>query len=109
MIQEFKFPDIGEGITEGEIVRWLVQEGDSVEEDQTLAEVETDKAVVELPSPYTGTILKLHFKVKDIVKVGQTLVTIGEKGERITDPPPQRKRGKSKRRKKQGRPRRSSV
>jgi pyruvate dehydrogenase E2 component (dihydrolipoamide acetyltransferase) len=87
MTQEFRFPDIGEGITEGEIVRWLVQEGDSVEEDQTLAEVETDKAVVELPSPYTGTILKLHFKVKDIVKVGQTLVSIGEKGERITETP----------------------
>ena len=80
MAKEFKFPDIGEGITEGEIVKWLVKEGDTVEEDQTLAEVETDKAVVEIPSPYAGTVLKLHFQEKDIVKVGQTLVTIGESG-----------------------------
>jgi len=81
MPKEFKFPDIGEGITEGEIVRWLVKEGDEVKEDQTLAEIETDKAVAEMPSPYSGTVLKLHFKEKEIVKVGQVLVTIGEKGE----------------------------
>jgi pyruvate dehydrogenase E2 component (dihydrolipoamide acetyltransferase) len=81
MAKQFKFPDVGEGITEGEIVRWLVKEGDEVKEDQTLAEVETDKAVVEMPSPYSGTILKLHAQEKDIIKVGQVLVTIGEKGE----------------------------
>ena len=81
MAKEFRFPDVGEGITEGEIVRWLVKEGDTVETDQTLAEIETDKAVVEMPSPYAGTVLKLHFKEKDLIKVGQTLVTIGEKGE----------------------------
>jgi pyruvate dehydrogenase E2 component (dihydrolipoamide acetyltransferase) len=81
MAKEFRFPDVGEGITEGEIVRWLVQEGDEVQADQTLAEIETDKAVVEMPSPYAGTVLKLHFKEKDLVKVGQALVTIGEKGE----------------------------
>jgi len=85
MAKEFKFPDIGEGITEGEIVRWLVQEGDAVEEDQTLAEVETDKAVVEIPSPYAGTVLKLHFKEKDLIQVGQTMVTIGEKGEAVDE------------------------
>jgi len=81
MAKEFRFPDVGEGITEGEIVRWLVQEGDQVQADQALAEIETDKAVVEMPSPYAGTVLKLHFKEKDLVKVGQALVTIGEKGE----------------------------
>ena len=81
MAKEFRFPDVGEGITEGEVVRWLVKEGDEVAVDQTLAEIETDKAVVEMPSPYAGTILKLHFKEKDLIKVGQTLVTIGEKGE----------------------------
>jgi pyruvate dehydrogenase E2 component (dihydrolipoamide acetyltransferase) len=86
MAKEFKFPDIGEGITEGEIVRWLVKKGDEVKEDQTLAEVETDKAVVEVPSPFTGTVLKLHFKEKDLVNVGQTMVTIGEKGEDISKP-----------------------
>jgi pyruvate dehydrogenase E2 component (dihydrolipoamide acetyltransferase) len=83
MAKQFRFPDIGEGITEGEIVRWLVKEGDEVKADQTLAEIETDKAVVEMPSPYAGTVLKLHFKDKDIVKVGQVLVTIGEKGETV--------------------------
>jgi len=81
MAKDFLFPDVGEGIAEGEIVRWLVKEGDRVEVDQTLAEIETDKAVVEMPSPFAGTVLKVHFKEKDLVKVGQPLVTIGEKGE----------------------------
>jgi pyruvate dehydrogenase E2 component (dihydrolipoamide acetyltransferase) len=81
MAREFRFPDVGEGITEGEVVRWLVKEGDEVAVDQTVAEIETDKAVVEMPSPYAGTVLKLHFKEKDLIKVGQPLVTIGQKGE----------------------------
>jgi pyruvate dehydrogenase E2 component (dihydrolipoamide acetyltransferase) len=85
MAKQFRFPDVGEGITEGEIVRWLVNEGDEVKEDQTLAEIETDKAVVEMPSPYKGTVLKVHVKEKDIVKVGQVLVTIGEKGESVSE------------------------
>ena len=85
MAQQFRFPDVGEGITEGEIVRWVVKEGDEVEEDQTLAELETDKAVVEIPSPYKGTILKIHFKEKDIIKVGEVLVTIGKKGETLQE------------------------
>jgi pyruvate dehydrogenase E2 component (dihydrolipoamide acetyltransferase) len=83
MAKEFRFPDVGEGITEGEVVRWAVAEGDRVEVDATLGEIETDKAVVEIPSPFAGTVLKLHFRPKDIVKVGQVLVTIGEKGEAI--------------------------
>ncbi|MHB8093335.1 MAG: dihydrolipoamide acetyltransferase family protein [Candidatus Aminicenantales bacterium] len=81
MAKEFKFPDVGEGITEGEIVRWLVAEGDAIKEDQGLAEIETDKAVVEMPSPFAGKVLKLHFKPGDIVKVGQVLATIGAEGE----------------------------
>jgi pyruvate dehydrogenase E2 component (dihydrolipoamide acetyltransferase) len=85
MAKQFRFPDVGEGITEGEIVRWLVKEGDEVKADQTLAEIETDKAIVEMPSPYAGTVLKLHFKEKDIIKVGQALVTIGEKGEAVPE------------------------
>ena len=88
MAKEFRFPDVGEGITEGEVVRWLVKEGDEVQADQALAEIETDKAVVEMPSPYAGTVLKLHFKEKDLVKVGQTLVTIGEKGEKPAEGAP---------------------
>jgi pyruvate dehydrogenase E2 component (dihydrolipoamide acetyltransferase) len=51
MAKEFRFPDVGEGITEGEIVRWLVKEGDEVQADQTLAEIETDKAIVEMRPP----------------------------------------------------------
>ena len=85
MAKQFRFPDVGEGITEGEIVRWLIKEGDEVKEDQTLAEIETDKAVVEMPSPYKGTVLKVHVKEKDIIKVGQLLVTIGEKGESVIE------------------------
>jgi len=81
MAKIFRFPDVGEGITEGEIVRWLVKEGDEVKADQSVAEIETDKAIVEMPSPFAGTALKLHFKEKDMVKVGAALITIGEKGE----------------------------
>ncbi len=81
MAFEFKFPDIGEGLTEGEIVRWLVKEGDEVKEGQPLVEVETDKALAEIPSPRTGVILKILAKEKEIVKVGQVIVVFGEKGE----------------------------
>jgi len=88
MAKEFRFPDVGEGITEGEVVRWLVKEGDEIKADETLAEIETDKAVVEMPSPYSGTVLKLHFKEKDLIKVGQVLVTIGEKGEAVPEAAP---------------------
>ena len=80
MAKQFRFPDVGEGITEGEVVRWLVKEGEEIKADQPIAEVETDKAIVEMPSPYGGTVLKLHFKEKDIVKVGDVLITVGEKG-----------------------------
>ena len=82
MAYEFKFPDVGEGITEGEVVSWKVSEGESVAEDQTLAEMETDKAVVELPSPKAGKIVRLHAAEGDIVPVGSVLVTIEESAER---------------------------
>ncbi|MDP2973172.1 MAG: dihydrolipoamide acetyltransferase family protein [Deltaproteobacteria bacterium] len=88
MVFEFKFPDIGEGLTEGEIVRWLVKEGDEIKEGQPLVEVETDKALAEIPSPKTGVILKIMAKEKEIVKVGQVIVIIGEKGEALAAPPP---------------------
>ncbi len=88
MAFEFKFPDIGEGLTEGEIVRWLVKEGDEVKEGQPLVEVETDKALAEIPSPATGVVLKILAKEKEIVKVGQVIVIIGEKGEALAAPPP---------------------
>ncbi len=78
MVFEFKFPDVGEGIHEGEIVKWLIKEGDFVKEDQELLEVQTDKAVVTIPSPRTGNILKINFKNGDTVKVGEVLVKIQE-------------------------------
>ncbi|MBS3146988.1 2-oxo acid dehydrogenase subunit E2 [Candidatus Woesearchaeota archaeon] len=83
MPYEFKFPDVGEGITEGEIVKWLIKEGDKVKQDQVIGEIETDKAIVQIPSPKAGTILKIHIKEGEIVKVGETLVTIGESGEKV--------------------------
>lgn len=76
MLREFKFPDVGEGIAEGEIVRWLVKEGDWIKEDQELVEVETDKAVLTLNSPYTGKIEKLHGNEGEIIKVGAVLTTV---------------------------------
>ena len=85
---EFKFPDIGEGLTEGEIVRWLVKEGDEIKEGQPLVEVETDKALAEIPAPKTGVILKILAKEKEVVKVGQVIVVIGEKGETLAAPSP---------------------
>jgi pyruvate dehydrogenase E2 component (dihydrolipoamide acetyltransferase) len=78
MAFEFKFPDIGEGITEGELLAWKVAEGDTVAQDQTLAEMETDKAVVEMPSPRAGRVVKLHAAEGDMVNVGDVLVTIDE-------------------------------
>ncbi|MCX6650767.1 MAG: dihydrolipoamide acetyltransferase family protein [Methanomassiliicoccales archaeon] len=81
MAIQFKFPDLGEGIAEGEVKKWLVKEGDVVNKDQSLAEVETDKAVVEIPSPVAGKVLKLHHKEGELVKVGEVLAVIGEEGE----------------------------
>jgi pyruvate dehydrogenase E2 component (dihydrolipoamide acetyltransferase) len=74
-------PDIGEGVAEGEVVKWLVKEGDEVKENQPLVEIMTDKVNVEIPSPKKGTILKLSAKEGEVIKVGQVLITIGEKGE----------------------------
>lgn len=93
---EFKFPDVGEGIHEAELVRWLVKKGDTVKEHQAIAEVETDKAVVELPSPASGTITKLHAKPGDTIRVGQVIATIGKKGEKAPATEPKTKAKKAK-------------
>jgi len=81
----FNFPDVGEGIHEGRVVEWLVAEGDTVAEDQALVKVETDKAVVELPSPHAGTVLRLHAAADADIIVGDPLVTIGEAGEELSE------------------------
>lgn len=73
MAFEFKLPDVGEGIHEGEIVSFHVKEGDAINEDDILAEVQTDKAVVEIPAPVTGTVKKLNASEGDVVEVGSVL------------------------------------
>jgi pyruvate dehydrogenase E2 component (dihydrolipoamide acetyltransferase) len=79
--KEFLLPDIGEGLTEAEIVRWLVPEGGRVEADQPVVEVETDKAVVEIPSPYAGIVLEHGGAEGETIGVGSVLVVIGDEGE----------------------------
>ena len=73
---DFKLPDLGEGVTEAEIDRWLVKEGDVIEEDAPLVEVITDKASAEIPSPFAGTVVKIHASEGSVVPVGTVLVTV---------------------------------
>jgi len=80
---EFRLPDLGEGLTEAEIAGWLVAEGDEVEEDQPLVEVQTDKTTVEIPSPRAGTVLKILVDAGDVAPVGAVLVVIGAAGEQL--------------------------
>ena len=82
----FKLPDLGEGITEGEVVKWRVKEGDRVEEHQVVLEIETDKAIVEVPSPKKGKVVKLDKAEGDTVQVGETLLTIELEGEALAAP-----------------------
>jgi pyruvate dehydrogenase E2 component (dihydrolipoamide acetyltransferase) len=84
--REFRLPDIGEGLTEAEIVRWLIDVGEEVQEDQPIVEVETDKAVVEIPSPYAGVVLSHGGAEGEVIEVGAVLVTIGEPGEAVEPP-----------------------
>jgi pyruvate dehydrogenase E2 component (dihydrolipoyllysine-residue acetyltransferase) len=77
---EFKLPDLGEGLTEGEIARWLVAEGDDVSEDQPLVEIQTDKTTVEIPSPAAGKVAQILVEEGAVVPVGTVLVVIGEDG-----------------------------
>jgi pyruvate dehydrogenase E2 component (dihydrolipoamide acetyltransferase) len=76
----FKLPDLGEGLTEGEVARWLVAEGDSVAEDQPLVEIQTDKTTVEIPSPAAGTVQQIFVAEGEVVPVGTVLVVIGSDG-----------------------------
>jgi pyruvate dehydrogenase E2 component (dihydrolipoamide acetyltransferase) len=76
MVYEFRLPDIGEGVAEGEVVKWFVKAGDAIREDAPLVSVLTDKANVEIPSPKSGTVVALHAKEGEKVKVGGLLVTI---------------------------------
>jgi len=78
MAYEFKLPDLGEGLTEGEVARWLVQEGQEIAEDDPLVEVQTDKATVEIPSPASGKVARILVAEGEVVAVGTVLVVIGD-------------------------------
>jgi pyruvate dehydrogenase E2 component (dihydrolipoamide acetyltransferase) len=81
MIKEFRLPDLGEGLTESEIVSWKVNVGDTVSLNQIIAEVETAKAVVELPSPFAGVITALHEQPGTVVEVGKPIVSFEVEGD----------------------------
>jgi 2-oxoisovalerate dehydrogenase E2 component (dihydrolipoyl transacylase) len=80
-LKQFRLPDVGEGLTEGEILQWLVAVGDTVTVNQPLCEVETAKAAVELPSPFAGTVTELLFEAGTMVDVGTPIITIDVGGE----------------------------
>src|SRR5579859_6783692 len=75
--QVFRLPDLGEGLTEAEILEWRVRVGDTVEVDQVVVEVETAKAAVEVPVPYAGTVLALHCEAGSVLDVGAPLISVG--------------------------------
>ena len=77
---EFKLPDIGEGVAEGEIVKWLVKEGDRLHQDQPMVEIMTDKATVEIPAPRAGKVLKRMYAEGQSCPVGKVLIAIEEDG-----------------------------
>src|SRR3989337_2289052 len=83
---DIKFPDVGEGITEGTLVKWLVKIGDDIKADQAVAEIETDKAIVEIPSSKAGKITRLNGKVGDVIKVGSILAALALPGEAAAPP-----------------------
>jgi len=78
--RDFKLPDLGEGLTDGEVVRWLVAEGDTIVLNQPIVEVETAKAVVEIPAPYAGTVTKLHAAEGETLDVGAPLLSVDTGG-----------------------------
>ena len=83
MASVFKLPAVGDTMVEGEIVEWLVDVGDTVELDQAICSVETDKSVVEMTTPYRGTVLALGGRPGDVIAVGETLIVIGVPGEEV--------------------------
>lgn len=88
MTEDFRLPDLGEGLPEAELVQWLVGVGDTVSLNQTIAEVETAKAVVELPSPHAGTVTALHAEPGDVVAVGSVLISFDLGGRDAAGPAP---------------------
>ena len=83
MAHVFKLPAVGDTMVEGEIVEWLVEVGDTVELDEPICSIETDKSVVEMTTPYRGTVLALGGDPGDVIEVGETLIVVGEPGEDV--------------------------
>lgn len=83
---QFKLPELGEGVHEGELVKWRVKPGDSIQHDQPLCDVMTDKATIEIPSPHAGKVTEIHAKEGEIVKVGQLLVSFDGAGKAASAP-----------------------
>src|SRR5712691_9570936 len=83
MAYQFKLPDLGEGLTEGEVARWFVGEGDTIAADDPLVEIQTDKTTVEIPSPAAGTVLRILVGEGQVAPVGAVLVVIGDEGEQL--------------------------
>ena len=86
-LKEFKLPDVGEGLTEADIVAWHVKPGDQVEDGQIIVEIETAKAVVELPSPWDGTVARLLAEEGQTVEVGAAIIAVEVAGQGPTDNP----------------------
>ncbi|MFI7339159.1 dihydrolipoamide acetyltransferase family protein [Streptomyces sp. NPDC050085] len=87
MVREFKMPDVGEGLTEAEILKWYVQPGDSVTDGQVVCEVETAKAAVELPIPFDGVVQELRFPEGTTVDVGQVIISVSTAGDAAAEAP----------------------
>ncbi len=98
MAYEFKLPDLGEGLTEGEVARWLVAEGQEVAEDEPLVEIQTDKTTVEIPSPAAGVVSQILVEEGKVVPVGTVLVVIGGDGTAPVPSPPSDKVSQGKER-----------
>ena len=109
MRKEFKLPDVGEGISEAEIVEYLVKEGDEVRADQPAVRVETDKAVVELPCPYSGKVVEISHEPGDTVEVGQILLIVDTEGEAAKEAPKERKPGEREKEKAKGEKEKKAV
>ncbi len=86
MATDVKLPELGEGVTEGELLKWLVKPGDTVKTDQAIAEIMTDKATVEVPSPMNGVVKELKYKVGEIVKVESVMITLDAGGQQASAP-----------------------
>src|SRR5918995_850948 len=87
-MSEFKLPDVGEGLTEAEIVSWKVKVGDVIEINDIIVEIETAKSLVELPSPYAGTVLALMVAEGEMVQVGTPIISVGSESDAVAPETP---------------------